>query len=232
MVGGGSRFGGKEYNTTLTKPNPRFPSQFPHATDSEWLGKAPWEVPIGRTIFGMDTVIDKLYEVGEIHPFDKQGVKQGKIWEEGNEYLHREFPKLDYFTDCAVIGPTPEQLQQRKAQEEEEKEAGAAAVVAASGADKATGAAAAAQAAEGKDGATSAAAGGKGAAAEDKAAKASASGGSKLAAAVEEQVTAAGQRPESALWGAGTVFLILGSISVFVVLLYRLGDETAAVKGR
>lgn len=42
----------------------------------------------------MEEVIDKLYEVGEIHPFDAKGVRQGKIWEEGNDYLHREFPKV------------------------------------------------------------------------------------------------------------------------------------------
>ncbi len=63
-------------------------------SDSDWLGKAPWEVPVGRVIYGMDDVIDKLYAVGEIHPFDETGVKQGRIWSEGNDYLHREFPKV------------------------------------------------------------------------------------------------------------------------------------------
>lgn len=50
-------------------------------------------MPIGRVIYGMEDVIDKLYDVGEIHPFDDKGVKQGKIWEDV-EYLHREFPKV------------------------------------------------------------------------------------------------------------------------------------------
>lgn len=74
-------------------------------TDSEWLGKAPWEVPIGRVIYGMEDVIDKLYRVGEIHPFDDKGVKQGKIWKEGNEYLHREFPKVGWAPDERCVGP-------------------------------------------------------------------------------------------------------------------------------
>ena len=57
-----------------------------HITDSDWLGKAPWEVPFGRVIDGMD-VIDALYGgYGDITPFGK-GPDQQKIWAEGNEYL-------------------------------------------------------------------------------------------------------------------------------------------------
>ena len=56
-------------------------------------------------------VIDALYGgYGDITPFGK-GPDQNKIWEEGNEYLHREYPELDYFKDCAVIPrgtPEPE----------------------------------------------------------------------------------------------------------------------------
>lgn len=54
--------------------------------DSDWLGKAPWEVPLGRVIDGMD-VLDALYDkYGDIAPFEK-GPDQGRIWSEGNEYL-------------------------------------------------------------------------------------------------------------------------------------------------
>lgn len=79
----------------------------------------------------MEDVIDKLYDgYGEINPFNKKGPDQGKIWQEGNEYLkcvtthlfrllfvnpsrphiinitttnRREFPLLDYFNDCSII---------------------------------------------------------------------------------------------------------------------------------
>ena len=55
-------------------------------TDSDWLGKAPWEVPLGRVIDGMD-VIDALYGgYGDIKPFGS-GPDQQTIWQEGNEYL-------------------------------------------------------------------------------------------------------------------------------------------------
>ena len=80
--------------STHINPPTHAPRPLTTTTDSEWLGKAPWEVPIGRVIYGMEEVIDRLYKVGEIHPFDEKGVKQGRIWEEGNEYLHREFPKV------------------------------------------------------------------------------------------------------------------------------------------
>ena len=59
---------------------------------------------------------------------DDKGVRQGKIWED-DAYLKREFPKLDYFVDCAVIpGSDRLRLQQHRgdpgmdAQQSEEAE--------------------------------------------------------------------------------------------------------------
>ncbi|GAB5031309.1 peptidyl-prolyl cis-trans isomerase cyclophilin type [Nannochloropsis oceanica] len=84
-------------------PNTRDSQLFIALADSTWLGKSPWEVPLGRVIEGMDEVLDSLYSgYGEISPFNKEGIDQGKIWAD-DEYLRREFPKLDYFTDCMVI---------------------------------------------------------------------------------------------------------------------------------
>ncbi len=84
-------------------PNTRDSQLFIALADSDFLGKAPWEVPLGRVIEGMDSVIDQLYSgYGEIFPFNKAGVDQGKIWTDP-EYLQREFPKLDYFKDCSII---------------------------------------------------------------------------------------------------------------------------------
>lgn len=96
-------------------PDSRDSSLFIANADSDWLGKSPWEVPLGRVIEGME-VIDALNdEYGEIHPFNKDGIAQGKIWEDV-DYLKREFPNVDYFVDCAIIEASV------KKEEEEETE--------------------------------------------------------------------------------------------------------------
>ena len=52
-------------------------------------------VPIGKVIEGMQ-VVDQLYAgYGETAGGGMRGGKQGKIFEDGNAYLDREFPKLD-----------------------------------------------------------------------------------------------------------------------------------------
>lgn len=107
-------------------PNTRDTQLFIALADSTWLGKAPWEVPLGRVIEGMDEVIDALYAgYGEISPFNKEGVDQGEIWED-DDYLSREFPKLDYFTDCAIIPASVKKaaaavVEEKKEGKEEEK---------------------------------------------------------------------------------------------------------------
>jgi peptidyl-prolyl cis-trans isomerase A (cyclophilin A) len=103
-------------------PNTRDSQLFIALADSTWLGKAPWEVPLGRVIEGMDEVLDALYSgYGEISPFNKEGVDQGKIWEDDG-YLRREFPKLDYFTDCAIIEASVKKEKEEVKEEEEEQD--------------------------------------------------------------------------------------------------------------
>lgn len=214
-------------------PNTRDMQLFIALADSDWLGKAPWEVPVGRVIYGMVEVVDKIFPVGEIHPFDEHGVKQGKIWAEGNEYLHKKFPKLDYFTDCSIMGPSPEDTTKTAAKGGEAQQQGkeaAAAAGAAGGQPEGRQAAAAPAAA-----AAAAEKGGKEAG--KAAAKPKKASSGKLAAAVEERLSSGaaapdGGRPASALWGAGTLCFVVGSIGLFLLLLYRLGDEAAVQKGR
>jgi cyclophilin family peptidyl-prolyl cis-trans isomerase len=51
--------------------------------------------PLGRVVSGMDAV-DKLYSgYGESAGGGMRGGKQGRIYEEGNAHLDRDFPKLD-----------------------------------------------------------------------------------------------------------------------------------------
>ena len=68
------------------------------------MGAEFFDAPVGRIIAGMDTVFDKLYEgYGDVIE-DSANVSpdQGKIFEEGNAYLRREFPKLDWLRSCTA----------------------------------------------------------------------------------------------------------------------------------
>ena len=57
--------------------------------------------PFGEVIEGMD-VVDKLYTgYGEGAPRGK-GPDQGRIQTEGNAYLTKEFPKLDYIKKATI----------------------------------------------------------------------------------------------------------------------------------
>jgi cyclophilin family peptidyl-prolyl cis-trans isomerase len=103
-------------------PNTRDTQLFIALADSSWLGKSPWEVPVGRVIEGID-VIDALYAgYGEISPFNKEGVEQHKIWAD-EYYLQRDFPKLDYMKDCAIIPASAKKasIQENEGRHEENK---------------------------------------------------------------------------------------------------------------
>jgi peptidyl-prolyl cis-trans isomerase A (cyclophilin A) len=57
--------------------------------------------PIGEVTSGMD-VVDKLYSgYGEGAPRGK-GPEQGKLQSDGNAYLAKEFPKLDYIKKATI----------------------------------------------------------------------------------------------------------------------------------
>lgn len=56
----------------------------------------------GEVTSGMDTVVDKLYSgYGEGAPRGR-GPEQGKIQSEGNAYLMKDFPKLDYIKKATI----------------------------------------------------------------------------------------------------------------------------------
>ena len=60
--------------------------------------------PIGRVTEGMP-VVDKFYSgYGEGAP-QGRGPDQGRIGEQGNVYLQREFPKLDYIVKATIVQP-------------------------------------------------------------------------------------------------------------------------------
>jgi peptidyl-prolyl cis-trans isomerase A (cyclophilin A) len=61
-------------------------------------------VPFGEVVSGMD-VVQKLYAgYGEAKP-NGNGPEMTPFYEEGNAYLEREFPRLDYIRKAAVLAP-------------------------------------------------------------------------------------------------------------------------------
>lgn len=57
--------------------------------------------PIGEVTSGMD-IVDKLYSGYGDGPPRGKGPQQGKLQTEGNAYLQKEFPKLDYIKKATI----------------------------------------------------------------------------------------------------------------------------------
>jgi homoserine O-acetyltransferase len=61
--------------------------------------------PFGKVVEGMD-VVDRLYSgYGEQSGSGMRAGRQGKLFEEGNAYLDREFPMLDKLIRARLIRP-------------------------------------------------------------------------------------------------------------------------------
>ncbi|MDD5139692.1 MAG: peptidylprolyl isomerase [Verrucomicrobiales bacterium] len=59
--------------------------------------------PFGKVTVGMD-VVDKLYgEYGDAPQFGGHGPDQGRIQGEGNAYLKKDFPNLDYIKSATIV---------------------------------------------------------------------------------------------------------------------------------
>jgi peptidyl-prolyl cis-trans isomerase A (cyclophilin A) len=81
-------------------PNTRTTQLFINFGDNAALDKQGFS-PIGEVTKGMD-VVDKLYNgYGEGAPRGK-GPDQGRTQAEGNAYLSKEFPKLDYIKTATI----------------------------------------------------------------------------------------------------------------------------------
>jgi peptidyl-prolyl cis-trans isomerase A (cyclophilin A) len=60
--------------------------------------------PFGEVVSGMD-VVEKLYAgYGEAKP-NGNGPEMNPFYEEGNAYLEKEFPKLDYIKKASIVTP-------------------------------------------------------------------------------------------------------------------------------
>ena len=85
----------------MAGPNTRTTQIFINYGDNSRLDGMGFS-PFGRVIEGMD-VVESLYsDYGEGAPQGK-GPSQARIHQEGNEYLKREFPKLDYVKKASII---------------------------------------------------------------------------------------------------------------------------------
>jgi peptidyl-prolyl cis-trans isomerase A (cyclophilin A) len=81
-------------------PNTRTTQVFINFADNTGLDKQGF-APFGQVVTGMD-VVDKLYSgYGEGAPRGK-GPDQGRIQAEGNAYLTKEFPQLDYIKSATI----------------------------------------------------------------------------------------------------------------------------------
>jgi peptidyl-prolyl cis-trans isomerase A (cyclophilin A) len=81
-------------------PNTRTTQLFINYRDNSGLDKQGFAA-FGEVVTGMD-VVDKLYNgYGEGAPSGK-GPNQGRLQAEGNAYLEKEFPRLDYIKSATI----------------------------------------------------------------------------------------------------------------------------------
>jgi peptidyl-prolyl cis-trans isomerase A (cyclophilin A) len=81
-------------------PNSRTTQFFINFGDNAMLDKQGFP-PIGQITSGMD-VVDKLYSGYGDGPPRGRGPSQGQITSEGNAYLVKDFPKLDYVKKATI----------------------------------------------------------------------------------------------------------------------------------
>jgi homoserine O-acetyltransferase len=86
----------------MTGPDTRTTQLYINLSDNSRMDKDGF-APIGRVVEGMD-VADRLYShYGEEAGGGMRAGKQGKIFEGGNEYLDREFPRLDRLIRVTIV---------------------------------------------------------------------------------------------------------------------------------
>ena len=85
--------------TTEGRPQSRFTQIFINYADNSRLD-ADGFAPFGQVISGME-VVDKLFSPADPQP------DQRRILREGNDYLQKEFPRLDFVKKSTIVPATP-----------------------------------------------------------------------------------------------------------------------------
>ncbi|HJT35158.1 MAG TPA: peptidylprolyl isomerase [Pirellulales bacterium] len=90
------------YVTFAQKPTPnsRTTQLFINFGDNSQLDDQRF-APFGRVVEGMD-VVESLYQGYGEGPPRGRGPDQGRIQQEGNDYLKKDFPKLDYIKNATL----------------------------------------------------------------------------------------------------------------------------------
>jgi peptidyl-prolyl cis-trans isomerase A (cyclophilin A) len=83
-------------------PNARTTQFFINTTDNDYLKQHGAFAPFGKVITGMDVVDDLYTGYGEGAPRGN-GPSQPRVAREGNEYLKKLFPKLDYIVRATIV---------------------------------------------------------------------------------------------------------------------------------
>jgi peptidyl-prolyl cis-trans isomerase A (cyclophilin A) len=86
-----------------SSPNSRTTQMFISFGDHPHLGKAPWETPFGMVTRGYEETVKKIYTGYGEQGAKSGGVEQGLIHSEGNDYLRRDFHKLDFIRECHLV---------------------------------------------------------------------------------------------------------------------------------
>ncbi len=84
-------------------PNSRTTQVFINLKDNTRLDGMGF-APLGRVADGMESVVDHLYWAYSEGPPHGNGPDQTKIEQQGNAYLERDFPRLDYIRRARIAG--------------------------------------------------------------------------------------------------------------------------------
>eukprot|EP00416_Gambierdiscus_australes_P044188 CAMPEP_0171104522 /NCGR_PEP_ID=MMETSP0766_2-20121228/60814_1 /TAXON_ID=439317 /ORGANISM="Gambierdiscus australes, Strain CAWD 149" /LENGTH=210 /DNA_ID=CAMNT_0011565165 /DNA_START=21 /DNA_END=653 /DNA_ORIENTATION=+ len=83
-------------------PNSRTNQLFISYGKNPGLGKSPWETPIGRVTEQSMDVLAQIYTgYGDMPPWGK-GPDPALIQRQGNDYVRKNFPKIDFLRSCKI----------------------------------------------------------------------------------------------------------------------------------
>jgi cyclophilin family peptidyl-prolyl cis-trans isomerase len=86
-------------------PNSRTTQLFFSYKNNPGLGSSSWETPLGRVTPETLPILNSFYKgYGDQSPWGS-GPDQGRIHQEGNTYLRRDFPLLDFIHSCVEVCP-------------------------------------------------------------------------------------------------------------------------------